>query len=49
MLNVRLVYYNFPYTVLQSFMVTTRVRLSLFERILPFESGAHRKPNWASF
>ena len=40
---------KFPHMVLQSFMVTIRICLFHFEKILITESGARRSLKWANF
>ena len=40
---------KFPHTVLSSFIITTRVRLSLAENILITKFGACRSSKWANF
>ena len=40
---------QFPHTVLQSFMINTRVLLFHFEKILIAETEVRRSSNWENF
>ena len=40
---------KFPYTHLESFIITTGIRFYHFEKILFIVSGAHQISNWSNF